>query len=254
MAKSQDIFMGSAIDVAIGTDLTNTSLNGIGFVTIPEISTFPEISATRNTIKVSSFSRNEDRTLVGRRSYADTTIAINYQPGDVVHERLISIAEAGSRVQLRITYWMDFERNYGPSFLVNGFLSSDAIGGGDEAAVTRTFTFAIDKIMGKGILDLTSQSIDVVNPLIITQDFPAVLNLTTNENKRLAIEVSGGYEPYSYRWYKDGQLTNIGSTTNALDFVGGSEEAGSHVRKVIVTDAMGQSVTSRECTVTITQA
>ena len=55
MAKSQDIFMGSAIDVAIGTDLTNTSLNGIGFVTIPEISTFPEISSTRNTIKVSSF-------------------------------------------------------------------------------------------------------------------------------------------------------------------------------------------------------
>ncbi|HFI1088325.1 TPA: hypothetical protein ACGPGC_003373 [Enterobacter hormaechei] len=254
MAKSQDIFMGSAIDVAIGTDLTNKSLNGIGFVTIPEISTFPEISSTRNTIKVSSFSRNEDRTLVGRRSYADTTIAINYLPGNVIHERLISIAEAGSRVQLRITYWMDFERNYGPSFLVNGFLSSDAIGGGDEAAVTRTFTFAIDKIMGKGILDMTSQSIDVVNPLVITQDFPSVLNMTTAENKRLEIEVSGGYEPYSYRWYKDGQLTNIGSTTTALDFTGSSEVPNSHVRKVVVTDAMGQSVTSSECTVTITQA
>jgi len=252
MAKYQDIFTGGNISVALGTDITNTNLNGIGFVDIPEISAFPEISKSRNSIKVVSFSNPDDRTLVGRRSYGDTTLQINYIPGDVTHERLISVADSATRVQLRITYWMDQERNYGPSFLINGFLSGDTFSGDSEAVVTRSFTVAIDKIVASGILDLTSQAIDVVNPLIITKDFPATLNMVEGDSVELEIEVSGGYSPYSYRWYKDGQLTNISSSTAVLDLH--DSPTGSHIRKVVVTDAMGQTVTSRECSVTVTAA
>ncbi|MEB7712335.1 hypothetical protein NGC32_06295 [Kluyvera cryocrescens] len=250
--KSQDIFTGGNISVAIGTDLTNTNLNGLGFVDIPSINAFPEISASRNSIKVVDYTSTENRTLVGRRSFADTSIAINYIPGDPTHERMLSIAEGTKRIQMRITYWMDEDKDYGVAFLFNGYLSSDAFSGDAEATVTQTFTIAIDKMVARGILDLTSQGGGVINPLVITKDFPSVINMKEGDAVELEIEVSGGYSPYSYRWYKDGQLTQIGSTVTTLALF--DAPVGTHIRKVVVADSMGQTVTSNECTVTVTAA
>jgi len=71
-----------------------------------------------------------------------------------------------------------------------------------------------------------------------------------NDAVELEFNVAGGYPPYSYRWYKDGQLTQLGSSTTTLDLMG--SPIGTHVRKVLVSDAMGQSVISTECTVTVT--
>lgn len=248
--KTQDIFTGGNISVAIGNDLTNTSLNGMGFVDIPEIATFPEISITRNSIKVPSFSSPDDRTLIGRRSYGDTSLAINYIPGNIIHERLIVTAEGTNRVQLRITYWVDTDRDYGVSFLINGFLASDTMAGDAEAVVTRTFTVAIDKIVAKGILDLTNSDSGIMNPISVLKDFPATISMKQTDSVELEFQITGGYPPYSYRWYKDGQLTQIGSSTTTLDLMG--SPVGTHVRKVTVTDGMGQTVSSNECTVTVT--
>ncbi|MNB71956.1 hypothetical protein D3C75_185340 [compost metagenome] len=248
--KSQDIFTGGSISVAIGNDITNTNLNGLGFIDIPEISAFPEISSTRNSIKVPSFSSADDRTLIGRRSHGDTTLSVNYIPGNVIHERLITTADGTSRIQLRVTYWVDQDRDYGVSFLVNGFLSSDTLSGDAEAAVTRNFTIAIDRIVAKGILDLTNQGSGIQNPLSVLKDFAATLSMKTTDTVEIEFQVTGGYPPYSYRWYKDGQLTQIGSTTTTLDLTG--SPVGTHVRKVIVSDGMGQTIVSNECTVTVT--
>lgn len=250
MAQVQDIFTGGNITVALGNDITNASLNGLGFIDIPELNAFPEISASRNSIKVVNFSSPDNRTLIGRRSYGDTSLSVNYIPGNPMHERLITAAEGTSRVQLRITYWVDADYDYGVSFLINGFISSDNFSGGDEATVTRTFNIAIDKVVAKGILDLTSQGSGVLNPLSVLKDFPGTLTMKTTDNVELEFQVAGGYPPYSYRWFKDGQLTQIGSTTTTLDLTG--SPVGSHIRKVIVSDAMGQSVVSNECTVTVT--
>lgn len=250
MAKSQDIFTGSNVTVAIGNDLTNTNLNGMGFIDIPELNTFPEISSTRNSIKVVNFSTPENRTLIGRRSYGDTSLSVNYVPGHPIHERLITAAEGTSRVQLRITYWVDTDYDYGVSFLINGFISSDTFGGGDEATVTRTFNIAIDKVVAKGILDLTNSGNGIMNPLSVLKDLPATLSMKQTDAVQLEFTVAGGYPPYSYRWYKDGQLTQLGSTTTTLDLMGAP--IGTHVRKVIVSDSMGQSVVSTESTVTVT--
>ncbi|MDM2792494.1 hypothetical protein OGY20_09895 [Citrobacter sp. Cpo114] len=250
--KSNDIFTGGNISVAIGTDLTNTNINGLGFVDIPSINAFPEISASRNSIKVVDYSSTENRTLVGRRSYGDTSIAINYIPGNPIHERMIALAGGTSRIQMRITYWVDEDKDYGVSFLFNGYLSSDAFSGGEEATVTQTFTIAIDKMVARGILDLTSQGSGTINPLTITTDFPAVINMKEGDQVDLEIAVSGGYPPYSYRWYKDGQLTAIDSSATSLALF--DAPVGTHLRKVVVSDAMGQTVTSTECTVTVTAA
>lgn len=249
MAKSQDIFTDGNITVALGNDLTNTNLNGLGFIDIPELNTFPEISSTRNSIKVVNFSSPDNRTLIGRRSYGDTSLSVNYIPGHPIHERLITAAEGTSRVQLRITYWVDSDLDYGVSFLINGFISSDTFGGGDEAVVTRTFNIAIDKVVAKGILDLTNSGNGIMNPLSVLKDLPVSLTMKQNDAVELEFTVAGGYPPYSYRWYKDGQLTQLGSTTTTLDLMG--SPIGTHVRKVIVSDAMGQSVISTECTVTV---
>lgn len=248
--KSQDIFTGGNISVAIGTDLTNTNLNGLGFVDIPSINTFPEINASRNSIKVVDYSSTENRTLVGRRSFADTSISVNYIPGNVVHERMIAIAGGTTRIQMRVTYWVDEDKDYGKSYLFNGYLSSDGISGADEATVTYTFTVAIDRMVTTGLLDLTSQGSGTINPLVITTDFPGVINMKEGDQVDLEIAVSGGYPPYSHRWYKDGQLTAIDSNATSLALF--DSPVGTHIRKVVVSDSMGQTVTSTECTVTVT--
>jgi len=250
MAKAQDIFTGGNVTVAIGNDLTNTNLNGLGFVDIPELNAFPEISSTRNSIKVVNFSSPDNRTLIGRRSYGDTSLSVNYIPGHPTHERLITAAQGTSRVQLRITYWVDSDYDYGVSFLINGFISSDNFSGGDEAVATRTFTISIDKVVTSGILDLTNSGSGVLNPLSVVKDFPASMTMKQNDSVQLEFVAAGGYPPYSYRWYKDGQLTQLGATTTTVDLMG--SPVGSHVRKVIVSDSMGQSVISTECTVTVT--
>lgn len=247
--KTQDIFTGGNISVALGSDLTNTNLNGLGFVEIPSVNSFPEISASRNAIKVVDYSSPTDRTLIGRRSFGETSLSINYIPGDPVHERLLAIAEGTNRIQIRVTYCMDEDRDYGPSYLLNGYLSGDALGGDTEATVTQTFTFAIDKLVARGILDLTSQGGGTLNPLIITTDLPATKSIKHGDAAEFEVVADGGYPPYTYRWYKDGQLTQVNSS-NTHDL--SAEPVGSSVQKVVVVDSMGQTTSSIECTLTVT--
>ncbi|WWO62917.1 neck whisker protein [Enterobacter phage HK6] len=81
--------------------------------------------------------------------------------------------------------------------------------------------------------------------LAFTTDLPATKSYTTGDNMDLAVVVTGGKTPYTYKWFKD-TVEVTGETGASLATVA---EAG--VYKVEVTDALSTKITSAECTVTV---
>lgn len=81
--------------------------------------------------------------------------------------------------------------------------------------------------------------------LTFTTDLPATKSYTTGDNMDLAVVVTGGKTPYTYKWFKD-TVEVAGETGASLATVA---EAG--VYKVEVTDALSTKITSAECTVTV---
>lgn len=81
--------------------------------------------------------------------------------------------------------------------------------------------------------------------LAFTTDLPATKSYTTGDNMDVAVVVTGGKTPYTYKWFKD-TVEVTGETGASLATVA---EAG--VYKVEVTDALSTKITSAECTVTV---
>ena len=82
-------------------------------------------------------------------------------------------------------------------------------------------------------------------PLAFTTDLEATKSYNTGSNMDLAVVVTGGKTPYTYKWFKD-TVEVAGQTDSSLATVA---EAG--VYKVEVTDALSTKITSAECTVVV---
>lgn len=95
--------------------------------------------------------------------------------------------------------------------------------------------------------DSTTATVTVTTrpALAFTTDLPATKSYTTGDNMDLAVVVTGGKTPYTYKWFKD-TVEVTGETGASLATVA---EAG--VYKVEVTDALSTKITSAECTVTV---
>ena len=88
--------------------------------------------------------------------------------------------------------------------------------------------------------------------LAITTNLPATKAFTDAQTFELTIAGSGGVAPYSVEWYKDGaKIANANSTTLNL---GTATTAMAGKYTAVYKDAMGTTVTSVECTVTVTKA
>lgn len=81
--------------------------------------------------------------------------------------------------------------------------------------------------------------------LAFTTDLDAAKTYNTGANMDLAVVVTGGKTPYTYKWFKD-TVEVSGQTGASLATVA---EAG--VYKVEVTDALTTKITSADCTVTV---
>ena len=81
--------------------------------------------------------------------------------------------------------------------------------------------------------------------LAFTTDLEATKAYTTGDNMDLAVVVTGGKTPYAYKWFKD-TVEVSGQTGASL-----ATEAEAGVYKVEVTDALTNTITSAECTVTV---
>ncbi|AAX78735.1 fibritin neck whisker [Citrobacter phage IME-CF2] len=81
--------------------------------------------------------------------------------------------------------------------------------------------------------------------LAFTTDLSATKSYSTGANMDLAVVVTGGKTPYTYKWFKDTAEIS-GQTGASLTTV-----AEDGVYKVEVTDALTTKITSTECTVTV---
>lgn len=86
----------------------------------------------------------------------------------------------------------------------------------------------------------------------LTTEIPLSKTVATGALLEIQSTTEGGEEPYSYVWEKDGAVV-AGQTGAKLSIASAAAgNAGSYT--VTVTDAIGISVTSDECAVTVTAA
>lgn len=92
-----------------------------------------------------------------------------------------------------------------------------------------------------------------VADLSFTTNLTATKSVATGAALSLPVVVAGGYAPYHYTWYKDGspQAGAADVATYAISAVAAGD-AGKY--KCVVTDLSGATITSVECTVTVTAA
>ena len=140
----KDIFTGGLVSLFYHADTTNTDLADEAYEEIKECAGFPETGIERGTVEVKSFSSQYNRKLVGKLNVPDLTLTVNYIPGESVHEKLIKAAEDGTRIQIKVEYYVDAAKRTGIRTAFNGFISKVAMNGGDEEVVTKEFTFAVD--------------------------------------------------------------------------------------------------------------
>ncbi|WP_426770608.1 phage neck protein fibritin [Enterobacter cloacae complex sp. 363J6] len=124
----------------------------------------------------------------------------------------------------------------GSSIVKSAATSADA----GEYYVTVTDAMNSTNDSTKSIVTVTTRP-----ALAFTTDLEATKTYTTGENMDLAVVVTGGKTPYTYKWFKD-TVEVTGETGASLATVA---EAG--VYKVEVTDALSTKITSAECTVTV---
>lgn len=82
-------------------------------------------------------------------------------------------------------------------------------------------------------------------------DLPATLTKEVGDNFMLGpVVVKGGTAPYTYDWYKGDVHSGLSTSTTSISFSQATAaESGEH--HVIVTDALGATIESTHCTVTI---
>ncbi|HDJ9688195.1 TPA: hypothetical protein PRS15_003585 [Escherichia coli] len=144
MSQINDIFTGSQIGIFYHSDTKNTDLTHEGYEEITECAGFPETGVERSTIEVKSFSSQYNRKLVGKMNVSDLTLSVNYIPSDPVHAKLDAAAEAGTRIQIKVEYYIDATRKTGIHTAFNGFISKATMQGDDESVVTKEYTFVVD--------------------------------------------------------------------------------------------------------------
>lgn len=144
MSQINDIFTGGQIGIFYHSNTANTDLAHEGYEEIKECAGFPETGVERSTIEVKSFSSQYNRKLVGKLSVSDLTLKVNYLPSDQTHAKLDAAAEAGTRIQIKVEYYIDATRKTGIRTAFNGFISKATMQGDDESVITKEYTFVVD--------------------------------------------------------------------------------------------------------------
>lgn len=152
---SNDVFIGSNVDVYFSKKTDNTSIQGVDFALVDQVSVYPETGGSRNVIEVVNYSNPETAKLVGKKSVPDITLQLNYIIGDPQHEALKALFESGERAQFKIIFWMDQAKTIGIVKIYNGFIASISQTGGDDTATQLTFVISVNKTILNSILDNT---------------------------------------------------------------------------------------------------
>lgn len=150
-----DIFSGSNLKVELGTHTPGTVATD--FVEVPEVNTFTTSGFESTVISVKTFNSAYDRKLLGTKSIPDISLAVNYLPDDVVHQKLEQLADDQKRCQVKLSYFTDATQSEGFYVVYTCFVSASTIGGDKDEAVTKTFTLAVDSKVDSGLLTGTEE-------------------------------------------------------------------------------------------------
>lgn len=116
------------------------------YTVIEEVAAFPSAAGAESTIiSVNTFGKQYAQKLLGSRSVPDLTLSVNWKPGAVGQEMLVTSAQKQTLMQVKVTYYENIADTDGAGYysVVNGYISSDVVGGDFDSVATREFVMTI---------------------------------------------------------------------------------------------------------------
>ena len=162
-----------------------------------------------------------------------------YTEGNILN---LSVSVTGGRSPY--TYqWTKDNTNVGTSSAMFNIPSLSRTDAGDyKVVVTDADNNSIASVVTTVVVNPT--------PLRFMTNLPATKDAAVGDNFLLEIEVTGGVAPYTYDWYKNDVHSGLSTSATSISFSDAQiDESGE--RHVIVTDALGTTIESTHCVVTI---
>lgn len=138
------IFVGNNVTVEIA-DAPAGGGQATTFTPVEEVAAFPAAAGAESTVvSVNTFGKQYAQKLLGSRSVPDLTLSVNWKPGAVGQEKLVTAAANQTLVQVKVTYFQNItDKTTGYYTIVNGYISSDVVGGDFDAVATREFVLSV---------------------------------------------------------------------------------------------------------------
>ncbi|WOI83756.1 hypothetical protein [Citrobacter braakii] len=197
-----DIFSGAVGTVAVSDDVTDTpTATDPKFVLINNVNSFPSLGRQTEVQEIDTYDSEFVSKMVGNQSLNDVELSVYIDPnGDHTHSMLDDAILNKTDLRFRNTY----EMSTGDQAKVHYYELYEAVpvasydSGGDDSAVTRTYTLSVTNALESGVMR-------VGDPLLTgdfgvgagTDEFPGVLD--TNKlsgNRFLQFKASNADNPF----------------------------------------------------------
>lgn len=136
-----DIFSGKGLTLQYNTDTGNRSPQGIGNVTINNVTEFPALTIQSETNNFETYDNEYKTVLLSDKSVEPFDIVVAYLPDDPTHQFLDEIAELQTVFQVIIQYQLDLEESQITYAIVNGYVTGTQLSGDKDQVVTKSYSF-----------------------------------------------------------------------------------------------------------------
>ncbi|HAX8279110.1 TPA: tail fiber domain-containing protein, partial [Escherichia coli] len=136
-----DIFSGKGLTLQYNTDTGNRSPQGIGNVTINNVTEFPALTIQSETNNFETYDNEYKTVLLSDKSVEPFDIVVAYLPDDPTHQFLDEMAESQSVFQVIIQYQLDLEESQITYAIVNGYVTGTQLSGDKDQVVTKSYSF-----------------------------------------------------------------------------------------------------------------
>ncbi|MCS2164595.1 tail fiber domain-containing protein [Scandinavium manionii] len=136
-----DIFSGKGLTLQYNTDTGNRSPQGIGNVTINNVTEFPALTIQSETNNFETYDNEYKTVLLSDKSVEPFDIVVSYLPDDPTHQFLDEMAESQSVFQVILQYQLDLEESQITYAIVNGYVTGTQLSGDKDQVVTKSYSF-----------------------------------------------------------------------------------------------------------------
>ncbi|MBP2856181.1 phage tail protein [Dickeya oryzae] len=215
-----------------------TTLEGVGSATFLDLScTIKEIQFTggqKNDIDVTTLCSDEMENINGLPAQSEISLSGNFYR-NAAQDSLRDAYDNDTRYAFQVI----FPSGNGFQFLAE--VRQHTWSSGTNGVVAATFS-----------LRLKGKPTNIVpGPLAFTTNLPATKAVATGAALTMAVAVSGGLAPYSFKWLKDGSVLSGRTSASFNKSVADSGDAGAYTCEVTDSASTPVTITSTSCTVTI---